>query len=81
MIQDIEPYHLSNEYKPVPPNENATILWYKDNQILLKNTEDGIAFPKYSELSKEEVKALVYLFSIEDSTFYLADAPQNIFGE
>lgn len=79
MIQDIEPYHLSNAYTPVLPKENAYLLWYKDNQILLKTTEDGITFPHYSDIPSDAIKSSVYLFSIEDSTFYLADVPEDAF--
>lgn len=81
MIQDIEPYHLSNDFTPISPNENSYFLCYKDNQILLKKTDKGIIFPNYSDFSKEKLEEYTYLFSMEKSTFYLSEIPESNFSK
>ena len=32
MIQDIEPHHLDNQYKPVPPDKDSIALYYEDSR-------------------------------------------------
>ena len=35
MIQDIEPHHLDNQYKPVPPDKDSIALYYEDHAALM----------------------------------------------
>ena len=46
MIQDIEPYHLDNQYHPVPPDPDSYAMYYEDHTVLLRRTEEGIGFPR-----------------------------------
>ena len=39
MIQDIEPHHLDNQYKPVPPDKDSIALYYEDHAALMKVSE------------------------------------------
>lgn len=76
MIQDIAPHIYHNEYKPVPPDAESYVLVYKDNQILYRQEEETgeLHFPCFKEL-EGKVKNLylhyTYLFSVDDSRFYL----------
>lgn len=76
MIQDIAPHIYHNEYKPVPPDAEGYVLVYKDNQILYRQEEETgeLYFPCFKEL-EGKVKNLylhyTYLFSVDDSRFYL----------
>ena len=50
MIQDIEPHHLDNQYKPVPPDKDSIALYYEDHAALMKVSEKGISFPSFADL-------------------------------
>ena len=52
MIQDIEPYHLDNQYHPVPPDPDSFAMYYEDHTVLLRRTEEGIGFPRFRELER-----------------------------
>lgn len=74
MIQDIEPRHLDNQYRQVPPDGESYALYYEDHSVLLKRTESGIAFPRFRELERlnEEIyEEYIYLFSVDDERYYL----------
>ncbi len=74
MIQDIQPKHLDNQYRPVPPDKESWVLYYEDRAVLLKKTENGIVFPKFRELERlnEEIYTeYIYLFSVDEERYYL----------
>lgn len=74
MIQDIEPRHLDNQYRTVPPDGESYALYYEDHAVLLKRTESGIVFPRFRELERlnEEIyEEYIYLFSIDNERYYL----------
>ena len=74
MIQDIQPKHLYNQYKPVPPDRESWALYYEDHKVLVKKTPSGITFPKFRELERlnEEIyEDYIYLFSVDDERYYL----------
>lgn len=74
MIQDIKPYHLYNEYKPVPPDRDSYALYYEKHSVLLKKTEQGIIFPTFKELERlneELYEDYIYLFSVDSMRYYL----------
>ena len=50
MIQDIEPHHLDNQYKPDPPDKDSIALYYEDHAALMKVSEKGISFPSFADL-------------------------------
>lgn len=75
MIQDIAPHIYHNEYKPVPPSKDSFLLYFKGNQVLAKHTDGELLFPRFRDfptLPMELSSNLIYLFSIDDCTFYLA---------
>ena len=74
MIQDIQPKHLDNQYRPVPPDRDSWALYYEDHKALVRKTPSGITFPKFRELERlnEEVyEDYIYLFSVDDERYYL----------
>lgn len=76
MIQDIEPYRFSNEYRPAPPQKESRILYFQGKEVLIKWKETEIDFPRFGELEKENERleeSLIYLFAIDDERFYLAE--------
>lgn len=81
MIQDIEPYRLANEFEPVPPEPEDYILWYKDDHILLRHSDEAISFPRFADISSDKTGRYAYLFTVGENTFYLSEAPEAAFGE
>ena len=76
MIQDIEPHHLDNQYRPLPPDKDSIVLYYEDHAVLMKVSEEGIAFPRFSDLERlngEIYEESTYLFSVDEERYYLAD--------
>lgn len=71
MIQDIFPFHLSNEYKPVPPTEESFVIICKGREILMKKENNTISLPKFSDFDKKYWSDNIYLFSIENNSFYI----------
>ena len=74
MIQDIEPYHLDNQYHPMPPDPDSYAMYYEDHAVLAKRTEEGIGFPRFRELERlnDDIYAdAVYLFSVNEDRYYL----------
>lgn len=74
MIQDIAPRRLDNQYHPVPPGRESYALYYEDHAVLVRKTEEGIGFPRFSELERlnEEIyEDYIYLFSVDDERYYL----------
>ena len=74
MIQDIKPHFYKNSYVPVPPKEDSFILIYEKGKAFLKEEDGKINFPTFKELEKENshiYKNYIYLFSIDQMTFYL----------
>lgn len=76
MIQDIEPKKLDNQYKNRPIEESDTVIVFKDNQIMIKDSED-LEFYTQAEIGEAEY---TYLFSIDDEYFYMAVLDSDIAG-
>lgn len=74
MIQDIQPHHLFNQYRPVPPDGESFALYYEEHAVLVKRTENGIEFPRFRELERlneDLYEDYIYLFSVDDMRYYL----------
>ena len=74
MIQDIEPYHLDNQYRPVPPDGDSYAMYYEEYAVLARRTENGIEFPRFRELERlndDVYSDAVYLFSVNEERYYL----------
>ena len=69
MIQDIYPHIYNNTFEPgVKPSNDDVIFSFEEDQVLMKDVHQ---FYHYYEISKES--NCYYLFSIDDTKFFLAD--------
>lgn len=76
MIQDISPHQYRNEYKPERPEKESVLLCYQGNQVLVKETEEGISFLTFQEalLYQEDLyENVTYLFSIDGQRYYFLE--------
>lgn len=77
MIQDIFPHIFHNDFKLKVPDENGFFLYFKDGCLLFDRKENGPwALPKFHSLKETAPGAMShcdYLFSIDESDFYLVD--------
>lgn len=69
MIQDIAPYIFDNQYKNITPQGKDYLLAYDGRKVLVKESEEGISFPSFSELKGDY--NCTYLFSVGDRRFFL----------
>lgn len=67
MIQDIRPHRFNNHYTEQQPDERSVCFYVKDGKILIKDTDQGIAYP--SVIGAEE--DYVYLFSMDEQRYFL----------
>lgn len=78
MIQDIAPHQYKNEYHPVPPTPDSTLLFYDGRKALIRYMGDEMVFPTYRELENGNnidllYKEYTYLFTIDSQGFYLGE--------
>lgn len=76
MIQDIAPHIYHNEYRPVPPDADSILFYFEGDQVLAGAKGEGLSFPRFQDLPAIEPELssrLLYLFSIDQQTFYLAE--------
>ena len=74
MIQDLENHIFHNEYQPVPPKKTDCILYYEKHSVLVHTSHDLLTFPSFGELEQtvpDIYKNYVYLFSIDETRYYL----------
>lgn len=69
MINEIYPHIYNNEYKNIEPSNEDILLIYQDNNILLKEENFNIEFPKFKDLKNKF--NYVFLFSIDESNYFL----------
>ena len=76
MIQEIGPHALNNAYAPRPPREGDRAMIFDGAGALLSRPESGILlFPGHESVPRE---GYVYLFSVDDTAYYLAPAPDDL---
>ena len=76
MIQDIQPHQYDNRYRRQAPAGTSLVLYCEEHSVLVKQTPDGITFPRFSELERlnEDIyDDCIYLFSIDGVRYYLAE--------
>ena len=71
MLQDIAPHKFDNQYKNITPQENDFLLVYDERKVLVKEDEEGIKIPVFSELKGKY--NCTYLFSIDERRFFLGN--------
>ena len=69
MIQDIAPHTYHNEYKPVPPDADSTLLVYDGRSVLLsqasgdcENADNPFHLPHFKELEEKNPGSLYQLY-------------------
>lgn len=86
LIQDILPLHMENQYERRHQSQQSRIVAFQDECILIKKGEQ-IDYLSYGELVDrcaqcgQEVPRLVYLFSVGEQDYFLAEVPQAIVEE
>ena len=76
MIQDIDPHHLFNQYRPgAKADETSIVLCYTEEGLLCRVREDGtVAFPavgEFPEAAQLFAEDLTYLFTVDTVPFFL----------
>ncbi|OUO80309.1 NADH pyrophosphatase [Blautia sp. An249] len=72
MIQDIAPHTYHNEYLPREAKDDDLVLGYGERTVFLKENQDTIQFLPVKEYGEGKREALTYLFTIDETAFYLA---------
>lgn len=77
MLNEISPSLFNNKYAhDLEPGEDDFLLCYRDNQVLLKKSEDDFEIPRKKDFS-ERIESPVYLFSINsDQCFGIIGSPE-----
>ena len=87
MLQDISPSVYHNEYRPVPPLPGDMVFVFRGRTVLSKMSEDHVyEFPEVSCLSSDPAElftsgALIWLFRIDDRSYFLLDEGKVLAGE
>jgi NAD+ diphosphatase len=85
MIQDIYPHLFNNRFMMADGiRENDYILYYKENSLLLKGTEDEVEIPRKKDFIQLNSSENTYLFSLNGASCFLSrDCPKmdlNLFS-
>lgn len=72
MIQDIGSRRFDNHFRNVQPQKDDCLVFARERTILLRNTDNGIEFPRYGQ-TDVGMPPTIYLFSIGKSRFFLAE--------
>ena len=71
MLQEIAPHHLDNQFRRLDPEENSVICVFKDKDILCSIQDGKLILPDYA-LLKNRIQRMVYLFSVDNTRYFLA---------
>jgi len=75
LFQDIEPHLYHNEFISKKPTENDYVFVLNKDAVLLEDRDGELSLPYYSAMKSnfpDVTKDLIYLFSIDETAFYLA---------
>jgi NAD+ diphosphatase len=77
MIQDIHPHQFSNKFINNPEiKENDCIFHFKENNLLLKNTNGGFELPQQKDFKGIRIDG-TFLFTLNDvNCFLIRDCPE-----
>ena len=81
MIQDIFPLVMKNQYEKKVPASNDRVLSFQEDRIFVREGErsDYLCYGELTDwcgVSGEPIPAAVYLFSLGECAYFLADLPQ-----
>ena len=77
MIQDIQPYRYDVGFRHAEPRPQDLVFLFHKDQVLLQTARDRVAVPSYSYLAAhypEKDLGLSFLFSIDDTNFFMGSA-------
>lgn len=69
MLHDIFPKKFHIEYYDKSPSDNSNIIIFNERTVLISNDEQQY-FPLYKDI-KDYCKKVIYLFSIDEESYYL----------
>ena len=72
MIQEIAPKHLDNQFRRQPIEDTSKVCVFRDGDILLSIRNGEVFLPEY-RLLKHSIRSYVYLFSVDNEAYFLAD--------
>lgn len=86
MIHEILPHKLNNEFRVQDPKPTDFLIRYNGSKTLLKKNDEDYAIPQIGEILAIEGKTLTdfeghYLFSIDDTAFFLDDSKATVEAE
>ena len=81
MIQDIFPLVMKNQYEKKVPASNDRVLSFQEDRIFVREGErsDYLCYGELTDwcgVSGEPIPPAVYLFSLGECAYFLADLPQ-----
>lgn len=81
MIQDIFPLVMKNQYEKKVPASNDRVLSFQEDRIFVREGErsDYLCYGELTDwcgVSGEPIPTAVYLFSLGECAYFLADLPQ-----
>lgn len=71
MIQDINPSRLINSWQQHQPEKESFIMCFRDGKLLASISDGEPHFPRFQNNTN-----VVYLFSVDDERFFLADVTE-----
>lgn len=82
MIQDILPRHFYNQYEEKEPKRDSFVVAFEGNNISIKESAvlDFVTYGELKEWCEQEkmpLPGLVYLFAVEEETYFLAKLPEQ----
>lgn len=76
MLQEIEPRHLNNQYHPQEIGPGAKICVFRGQDVLVSRRDDSLMLPDWELMQKGILKS-VYLFSVDDEPYFLAELDED----
>lgn len=76
MLQEIEPRHLYNQYKPVEIGPGAKICAFQGSGILCSVRGEEVRLPEWEQL-RDGIVRKVYLFSVDSTPYFLAELRED----
>ena len=78
MIQDIAPSSMDISFKEAQVTEDSVIMAFREGKLLSAYDGEQIIFPKVRDVSSERRGEIVYLFSVDDTKYFLLnDGPEE----
>ena len=76
MLQEIQPRHLNNQYHEQEIGPGARICVFRDKDVLISRRDDTVLLPDW-ELLKDDIIKSVYLFSVDEQPYFLAELRED----